>query len=67
MGMTEPQDLPPTAHEDEESDTPAAGVDAPSSPDVDVLDAQAPRLAGKRADERDAGTVDGSTPSFREG
>ena len=49
--MSEPQDAPPTAHEDEESATPAEGVDSQGSPAVEVVGEQAPRLAGKRADE----------------
>lgn len=66
MSMTEPHDVTPTAHEDEESETPVAGVDAPGRPDADVLDPQVPRLAGKRADERDAHLVDDSTPPPRD-
>jgi hypothetical protein len=49
--MSEPQDLPPTAHQDEESATPAVGVDSQGSPAVEVVDESVPRLAGKRADE----------------
>lgn len=52
--MSEPQDVPPTAHQDDESPTAAAGVDAPGSPAVPVVDESAPKLAGKRADERTA-------------
>lgn len=65
--MSEPQQAPPTAHDDEESETPAAGVDAASSPDVEVLEPQSPQLAGKRGDESDALVEDDSTPSFRDG
>lgn len=64
--MTEPHDVPPTAHQDDESEAPVAGADAPASPDVPVLDPDAPRLAGKRADEHDAHMVDDSTPPTRE-
>jgi hypothetical protein len=64
--MTEPQDVNPTAHQDDESEVPVAGVDAPASPDVPVLDPRAPRLSGKRADENDAHMVDDSTPPSRE-
>ena len=49
--MSEPQDLPPTAHEDEEIATPSEGVDSQGSPAVEVVGEAAPRLAGKRADE----------------
>jgi hypothetical protein len=60
--MTKPHDAHPTAHQDDESEVPVAGVDAPASPDVPVLDPQGPRLAGKRADENDAHMADGPTP-----
>lgn len=66
MSMTQPDDAAPTAHQDEESETPVAGVQAPASPDVDVLDPDAPRLAGKRADERDAHMDNDTTPPRRE-
>jgi hypothetical protein len=49
--MSEPQDVPPTAHEDDESGTPSEGVDSQGSPAVEVVEEPAPRLAGKRADE----------------
>jgi len=52
--MSDSDAAEPTAHQDEESETPVAGAQAQHSPDVDVLPADAPRLSGKRAAESEA-------------
>jgi len=49
-----PGDAQRTAHGADEVDQPLQGIDAGGSPTREVLDGDAPRLAGKRADERDA-------------
>jgi len=51
--MSESDSVEPTAHQDEESEAPVAGVQAQHSPDLDVLPPDSPRLAGKRANEPD--------------
>ncbi|MDQ3628826.1 MAG: hypothetical protein M3419_08460 [Actinomycetota bacterium] len=43
-----------SAHGDDEVERPVQGVDADGSPARELLGEDAPRLAGKRADERDA-------------